>query len=273
MAGSHEMVIAINLIANFNCGKSGSGLLEKNKRYQQFAYVEFTGFKASAQGYEPVVIASTISQWFEHLRDTGCCRLSLVVINEDFLCPDYVLKDLVSWGYEWHIEAQYGDYSQYWRPQLWRNKNPKPDQKKFHSYYMTFVLANPDSKPYTHPEYDIIEAHKKLEKLLVEMEKSSAAMERLQRWAEHFKVTLSYLSQKNTTLLTCDEMVPEDSMPLQNLQLLAAAYKSAVFGGNGSWNDDAGGHTLLSHELSGEIEPWIKAALNGYKSIYENNIV
>jgi hypothetical protein len=44
-------------------------------------------------------------------------------------------------------------------------------------------------------------------------------------------------------------MVPGDSMLLQNLQLLTAAYKSDVFGGNGFWNDDACGHTLVSQEL------------------------
>jgi hypothetical protein len=267
MAGSHEMVIAINVIANYNCGKSGSGLLEKNKIYQQFAEVKFTGFKESAQGHVPVLITSTIPQWFEHLKETGCRRLSLVTVNEDFLSPEYVLAGLVPWGTEWHIEAHYEDHSQYWRPEFGWIK--KTEQKDFRSYTMTFVLVNPDAIPFTHPEYDILEAHGRLRNILIAMEKDSETSEHLQHWVKIFQAIRNNLSQQNKSLLTCDEMIPEDSMPLQNLQLLTAAYKSNVFGGNGSWNDDAGGHTPLSQELSGKIEPCICAAVNGYRGVYE----
>ena len=56
-------------------------------------------------------------------------------------------------------------------------------------------------------------------------------------WEKTFNKAKDSLTSESPNLGYYKDLVPEDSLPKENLQLLVTASKSFVFGGMGSWND------------------------------------
>jgi hypothetical protein len=231
-----ELAQLINLITQYNSGKTESDLYSDNSTYQYCNSLKFVCFKKKFfGGYKEVEIAHKTWEWFEYLNKENFKKLLLVYRPDNSMDSDHKLAGMVGGGGNWFIEAKNSDFSDFWQPR-WEVKPNKKDEDN-RIWNITYGLSNPNQKHFDHPKYDIIAQREKLKTTLSKIADFAASNENTSGWEKTFNNAKAALETETPNLEYHKDLIPEGSLLKENLQLLIAASKSFVFGGMGSWND------------------------------------
>ncbi len=231
-----ELAQLINLITQYNSGKTESDLYNDNSTYQYCNSLKFVCFKKKFfGGYKVVEIGSSSKEWFEYLKKGKIKKLLLVFRPDNSQDSDHKLAGMVGGGGNWFIEAKNAGFSDFWKPRWEMKPNKKDEDKRI--WNITYGLNIPNQKHFDHPKYEINYQRDKLRRTLSRIADFAASNENTSGWEKTFNNAKASLEAENPILEYHKDLIPEGSLPKENLQLLIAASKSFVFGGMGSWND------------------------------------
>ena len=231
-----ELAQLINLIAQYNYGLIENDLHNNNSTYQYCNTLKFVSFKKKFfGGYKEIEIARSTNNWFQYLQNDKVESLLLVFRPDNSMDSDHKLAGMVGGGGNWFIEAKHSDFSDFWQPKWEVKPNKKDDDNRI--WNITYGLTIPKQKHFNHPKYDLKTQREKLYKTLTEIADFAASNENTSGWEKTFNNAKSALEDISPSIEYHKDLIPADSLPLENLQLLIGASKSFVFGGMGSWND------------------------------------
>ncbi len=231
-----ELAQIINLILQYNSNKIDIDLRNENSTYQYCNDIKFVGFKKKLfGGYTELDIAKSTIDWFKYLKQNKCKLLRLVFHTDNSQADDHKLAGFVGGGGSWFIEAVYNDFSDFWQAKWEVKANKKDGDNRI--WNVTYGLTIPKAAHHIHPDYDISQQRDSLEKVLTEIAEFAGSNDNTKGWEKTFLSAKESLSEKYPQVDYHKDLIPADSLPSENAQLLIAAAKSFVFGGMGSWND------------------------------------
>ncbi|MFY0631210.1 MAG: hypothetical protein JXR05_12570 [Flavobacteriaceae bacterium] len=232
-----ELAQIINLITQYNSGIIESDLYKENSTYQYCNTLNFLYFKKKFfAGHKEVIVASSIQEWFQYLKKENVNKLLLVFRSDNSKLSDHKTAGFIGGGGNWFIEAEKLEFSDFWQSKWEVNPN-KEDEEDYRVWNVTYGLTIPNQKHFEHFKYDITNQKDKLRNTLLKISNFATSNENTTGWEKTFNNAIETLENKNPSFDYHKDLIPEGSLPIENLQLLIAATKSFVFGGMGSWND------------------------------------
>ena len=242
-----------------------------NTTFQYCNKVDFRDFKkiSLSSKTEEGVIAKCPTEWFKHLKDSGCKRLRLwhECSKDQSFAKDYKLAGFVGGGGVWLIEALHSNCCNYWANRWEVTKENAPD-KKIWSVNYAMVVKRQCS---INMKIDEQKVKRELRHTLTEIV-DFAREQNLNYWAEQFNRSITILDSISPN----EEYYHKDLIPLDNFSLIAqqilfSAGSAWVFGGMGSWNDlgfdskeDNDTYERLSEQLFSNIIDAIIAGINTF---------
>lgn len=231
-----ELAQIINLITHYNYGQIDRDLYINNSIYKSCNSLLFVGFKKKFfGGYKEVEIARSTTKWFQYLLDKKIERLMLVFRPDNSMELDHKFAGMVGGGGNWYIEAKNSNFSDFWKAR-WEVKSDEKDNDN-RIWNTTYGLTAPKQKNFNHPQYDVKTQSEKLYKTLTKIADFASSHDNTRGWEKTFNSAKSALEDEIPSFEYYKDLVPVDSLPIENLILLNAASKSFVFGGMGTWND------------------------------------
>ncbi len=197
----------------------------------------FDPVKEEAKWIE-VPFASDPVQWFEGLRKERIDTLRMGYgPSGQAEAADRMLVGFVGGGGRWLIEAQGSGWSDFWESAWQVGDRTRTDKKIWNVRYFRIARRQPHAQ--TQDLEDLERLSKEFDRQLTEIEEF-ARSQRLDNFAKLFRSARTRLSsdppypdQYHSDLLRT-ELLPRTAC-----QLLAACEDAWVFGGMGSWNDQA----------------------------------
>ena len=271
MVGPLAQVIALVAYGNDYLRNSTvpTGFDSVNTTFQYCNKVDFREVKKKflSTKTEEKVIANSPTEWFEHLRDSGCKGLCLYYKHskDQSFAKDHQSAGLVGRCGVWLIEALYDDSCDYWANRWEITKENDPDSK---IWSVNYVMVAKQQQPFMMKNDEEIVKHK-LRQTLAEIA-DFAHKHDLKHWAEQF-VNSKAILDSDLPNKKCynKDLVPLNNYSLTAQQILFSAGSALVFGGMGSWNDlgieskaDKSIYDRLSEQLYSNIVDAIIAGIN-----------
>jgi hypothetical protein len=209
------------------------------------------------------------SDWFGLLKSNNCRRLVLGHRSREADLPDHISVAFVGGGSSSYILSDLPEQSVYWFGR-WESSGGGAFDSRVWRVTYTGVAAN---RELVGQKSGAVESWKrKLAGILAEIEGFDASHQC--GFATCFRKALEALECEDATLLAEEaEGLPVVGYRLEAKQLLAAAWRSWVFGGMGSWNDivieDQGEYEryeYLSQELYSAIISSIEESVNSFEA-------
>ncbi|MDF1539523.1 MAG: hypothetical protein P1Q69_11545, partial [Candidatus Thorarchaeota archaeon] len=178
------------------------------------------------------VIASHVSDWFIYLKTIETKSVRLHYESTSWEVPDHLLAAFKGGGGYWLIEVEFSSgrhvYSN--SPQFTKGISTQPAKRP-----VVHIDRNCESWESVYPTVNTarIQLDATLEKLIDFADR----YERTKHWAENFRRYRSLLTDFEPDVN--DDFIPYGTYSLEAHQLIQAAFASWVFGGMGSWNDQA----------------------------------
>lgn len=193
--------------------------LEQNSTFQYVGQLRFS-FRP-ARRFARVVTANTTSEWFEQLKRRGAQRLSL--------CTSGAIPPLLAGfaGAPWGLASRGHRGAELWRTSWSVGDRDAAD----HRIWTVEYAGEPSLAALPVPE-GVAEATARLTKALEDIRAFAAGEQTHEAWVTWFDDALRTPDEIPYHL----DMLPSDWDPGAR-RLAAAAAKSWVFGGMGSWND------------------------------------
>lgn len=231
---------------------------------QAFQFCNIVDFRklSNSSDTEATILAANPIEWYKYLKESGCNALRLAYnYSENQAVQDYRTAGLVGGGGTWLIEADYGDYSNYWGRRWSMNTQKTSDNRIWNVNYMR--IAEEENSIYL--EIDRQQTRTKLSKALTEIA-SFAFMNNEQQWGKIFEQAKDTLESATPEKgYAHRNLIPLPDYSLPDQQLLFSAVKSWVFGNQDSWNDlnnfDNEEDEQRYDELSAELYALINAAI------------
>jgi hypothetical protein len=270
MNGELAQLIAITSHGNvfLSTGIIDDNFYPGNSSFQFCHSVTFHDHSGQVTGKDnrSQLTASNPVEWFRMLRQEGCQHMRLFhTRNKDVpFGPEHKLAGFVGGGGVWLIELIYGDHS------LFVNKHwdvVRPDDPDKHIWGVEYHRLV-EKMPTEHQRYPIGETRTALGTTLQAIA-LFARNNNMENWAAWFDKAYSMLHQlEPEDQFYHEDLLPAEHYSLEARQLLFAAAQSWVFGGMGSWNDQAPDDQETYDRLSGElydaINRSIVASINSY---------
>jgi hypothetical protein len=209
-----------------------------NSTFQHCEYVNFVDLRRDGNQWLEEAFASDPPAWFEALRKQGVVTLRMRYGPTGRTQPaDRVLAGFVGGGGRWWLEAQASGVSDYWEGRWQLGDRTRKDQNIWRVTYARFARNQPSIQP---------QGLEDLERLLQEFDQHLIAIEefararKLDNFAKLFQCARSRLhSDPPYHDQYHSDLTRAEFLPVTACRLLAACQDAWVFGGMGSWNDQA----------------------------------
>jgi hypothetical protein len=255
MTGHIALMVALAVYANdYLYGSGGIKLSKSNSTLKYCGTVYFVDL----EGNKEIVIANSVNEWFEYLKENKAFRLRMhyVRVHSD----DRDLVAFVGGGGRWVIEVLRNEESDYYESH-WVSNTPG-------GWTVKFARLAKNQKPPIRHEIDLDKEKNELRNDLINI--LAFAEDNNISFAEWFRKSLECLESENplAQLRFYTDVVPRHFLPLEAEQILTCCVNSWVFGGMGSWNDigypkeEAERYRQISDGLYQGIQKGIAAAVN-----------
>lgn len=259
-----QLAQMISLITFYNSKQKPTPNFSEFESFKSSKFVNFIQIKPKLFFfYREVELADSPEKWFDYLKSSGCIELKLY---KNFMAEsaDHRTASFVDGGQSFFIEAIYEKHSDIWVSR-WNTNDNESDR----IWEVTYGLVVKKSVRLKH-EDKLNEYRDKLRNKLIEISQFASNVKNLDDWCATFDTAAQLLDEPNPADVYALKIIAPNSVPLEALQLLAAASKSNVFGGMGSWNDIGyfdsddiqSQYNLLSAELFDLINESIITAIN-----------
>jgi hypothetical protein len=177
--------------------------------------------------------------WFRSLRQSGAKRVSLVFSHgEEDMSPRFATAFSEAGGWGLVSDAR--------KPVLWFAEWDVGDREDPDGRIWKITLMG-EKSALRAPVADIQSSAAELRAALTDLGQFAASHDG-QAWADVMKRAIAQLDDPHPECAYYPEMVPPGSLRLEQMQLLSAATHGWVFGGMGSWNDNAVSVDVKEHE-------------------------
>jgi hypothetical protein len=217
---------------------AASGFYPGNSTFQGCEYVNFVDLHGEGNQRVEEPFAGDPLTWFDALRKQGINTLRLQYGSSGRTQPaDRVLVGFVGGGGRWLLEAQTSGSSDFWEARWQLGDRTREDKKIWRVTYVRFARSQPPIQP---------EGLEDLERLLRQFDQHLIAIEefaRAHKLANFADLFHSARSRLHTDPPYSDQyhndLTRPEFLPVAACKLLAACQDAWVFGGMGSWNDQA----------------------------------
>jgi len=214
------------------------GFYPENSTFHGCEYVNFVDLRRNGNQWVEEVFAADPVAWFEALRKQGVVTLRAQYGTSGRTQPaDRVLAGFVGGGGRWLLEAQASGGSDFWEARWQVGDRTRNDRRIWRVTYARFAANQPSIQP---------EGLEDLERLLQEFEQHLIAIEefaraqKLDNFGNLFQSARSRLhSEPPYADQYHSDLTRPEFLPVAACKLLAACQDAWVFGGMGSWNDQA----------------------------------
>ena len=204
------------------------------------------------------IIARNASAWFLYLRDQNAKRVRIHYKGSDYSeLPDHIAAAFVGGGGSWLLEVQFEEESHIY-----------VRQSETGSFKDHFIIAE-ENWGHIEQNYSSIEdARKRLNRVLKQISDFASKFDYTKHWSDNFETSRKVLYDFEPK--EADEFIPYGLYTKEARQLIEAAFSSWVFGGMGSWNDQAFSgedhdeYGFLSSDLYDAICRAIVSGVNSY---------
>jgi hypothetical protein len=229
-----ELAQIITLVAHGNLFLHG-GETEKidfsgNSTFQYVSSIKFARYRSN-QDKEGVVIANSVSDWFDFLRSIKVTRLWNIAFGwqrQDIL--EHVADAFAS-GVPRAIQADSPNGFELWYPK-WKTGGQK--QKPWLIEYRSLMFPNSQAIPAQ--TLSTIKEHLR-HATLGAKNFSERSDINASNWATWFAKSLDLLDSPDPKSPFYPDLLPDMGFSLEAHQILASAEQAYVFGGMGSWNE------------------------------------
>ncbi|MFW9920926.1 MAG: hypothetical protein ACFFED_15100 [Candidatus Thorarchaeota archaeon] len=203
------------------------------------------------------IIAANANKWISYLRDGNAEKVLLHFrkVNQ-FSLPDHITAAFIGGGSEWLIEVRYPSGSNLYTSAT-QGSGGRKDQVALIDRNFSQSWASPS----------VIETRRALDEILGLLTDFAKEHEHSSHWSRTFEAAREALAESQNQDL---EFIPEGIYSLEAHHLIAAGFRSWVFGGMGSWNDmsfndDAHEkYTVLTEQLYQAICSAFVAGVNSF---------
>jgi len=225
-----DLAQMINLTLAYN----SNNLLVKNKFYANHNFRFFTSSDVKDDGKLYQFIDSPTG-WLLSLKMNECQRLYIGYINRNNLADNYKTSAFVNGGDKWVTAAKYEDHIEYWASE-WKVNDYNETTT---TWNVSFHILKIDSgaKPVITLPNTVEKQKEELRTILTKISQFADEHQYTKYFVKDFQKSLKYLSDANVKDSYLSDLVPDNSLAVENQKLLIAAGNAIVFGGNGSWND------------------------------------
>lgn len=209
------------------------------------------------------IIALNPFNWLGFLKKKGVTRLKIHYISSFNKLSDRIMIAFVEGGGKWIIEAVHDSMSD-----IYEKGSSKSATSSSRHLGNHFLLTHEDEQPINDKNITVDKAWENLKSILENLEDFAGRFERTHHWADNFRRSRDIL--EGTVPIDNDDIFPSSIIHEKNRLLLSTAFSSWVFGGIGSWNDQAFGgkdqdrYEALSDSLFNVIIEAIVVAINMY---------
>ena len=242
-----------------------------------FQFINQVKFSISADSFQQVITREFTdpNEWFELLKLANCQQLYLFYsTHKNPELPDHVSVAFANGGGNWHIVANFKEYSTFWN-EHWTLNNDRTDRNKVWNVTYNEVLNNQPSLQYQ--KNSLISEYSQLNEVLENIECLAIRNNHL-NFAECFRDGINALQADDpTTYNFASELILDKGYTLKARQIIVAACHSWVFGGMGSWNDisikeeDSHEDLILSRKLFSLLNLGIEKAINSFDPMLISN--
>jgi len=254
MSGRFEELVALVTYANVSLQSEEIQFDLGRATTEYCPRLEFIKQPPESIASSTVYVASNAEKWFAYLKEQNAKRVKLHYVDQTRMdIPDHISAAFVGGGGDWQIEVQYGDKNELY---VGGERNQ-------------WVLLEKESKPLDAVSHSVGDAKERLDGILQKISSFAGRFEHTQHWSNIFKNAHETLTEFESH--PSDVFIPFGVYSKEARQLIEASFlSSSVFGGMGSWNDQAFGeednklYNAYSKDLYDATRHGIVAGINSY---------
>ena len=254
MSGRFEELVALVTYANVSLHNQDIQFDLGQATTEYCPRLEFIQKPPEGMASATVYVASNAEKWFAYLKEQNAKSVKLHYMDQTRIdIPDHITAAFVGGGGDWLVEVQYEDKNELYASGE-RNQ---------------WVLLEKDSKPLDALSPSVGDARERLDGILEKISSFAGKFEHTQHWSRIFLNAHETLAEFESH--PSDVFIPFGIYSKEARQLIEASFlSSSVFGGMGSWNDQAFGeeddklYSTYSKELYDATRHGIVIGVNSY---------